>query len=124
MEKRTKNQIIEDLKAEIVRLVNESEDLKNRNKDWKAFYSELFFILYGAEERFYFDTKDKTIEKIKEIIKEKELMERMINDLEKLNDKYWQLIRGIAGDKTLEMEINQKENKENYVVLPPEKYVI
>jgi hypothetical protein len=121
MKKRTKNQIIEDLKKEIVRLVNEGEDIKSRNKDWKVFYGELFFLLYGIEEKFYFDTKDKTIEKIKEIIKEKELMERTINDLEKLNDKYWQLIRGIAGDKTLEMELNKKEN---YVVLPPEKYVI
>ncbi|MEF3692256.1 MAG: hypothetical protein V3574_04360 [Candidatus Moraniibacteriota bacterium] len=115
MKKRTKNEIIEDLKKEIVKLVNENEGIEKRNRDWKVFYGELFFLLYGEEERqFYFTEKAKLIERIGDIIKNESELKREIDRLKETNDKYWRLIRGIAGDRTLEIEVKQQNQTQKY----------
>lgn len=111
---RTKNEIISDLKAEVENLRYKLERLESENKDNGDFINVLMDIFEINEYSWAGSKYDQIIEKAKTITYEhNNLVNERNSEIKFLrieNDRFFNLIRSLSGDKTLEKEIEMTFN--------------
>lgn len=111
---RTKDEIISDLKSEIVGLCNKVGRLETKNQELNNFVDELKKIFEIDEYSWSGDKYSKIIEASKFVVnKNDELVnyrDAEVNILRNENNKFFNLIRSLAGDKTLEKEMEMQSD--------------